>query len=199
MSRAAVIAVASSVACAHLTPALEMEVLFRDTGGLAVGSDVRLGETRIGEVRSLEHRGDDVAVGIVVDERHRERVTTHASFHVERVGLLSSDRYVAVRPGSGIPVRDGTSVRGEGSLTDRITGWVKQTAAWLTNGELRTQVSDFETAVREAASRGSGTFEDARPELEQRAAKLVELAREHGPELADKMKEVVEEILEAAE
>jgi hypothetical protein len=199
MIRTAVVAVTWLTACAHLTPTLEVDILFRDTRGLAVGSEVRLGETRIGEVRSLEKHGEDVVVGVVIDERHRDRITAHASFRVERAGLLSSDRYLAVQPGSGAAARDGTRFRGEESLADRITGWVKKTAAWLTNPELRAQVTGFEAAVRDAASRGGDALEQARPELEERAAKLVELAREHGPEVANKMKDVVEEILEAAQ
>lgn len=184
--------------CAHLTPALEMEVVFRDAKGLAVGGDVRMGDARVGEVRSLEKRGDGVAVGIVVDEQHRNRVTAESVFHVERAGLLSGDRYVAIEPGAGTAVRDGVSVRGQDSLVDRITGWAKQTAAWLTSDELRDGLADFEEAVRSAAAGGADAFDDARPVLEERGAELVELAREHGPEVADKMKTVVDAILEAA-
>lgn len=189
-------ALAFAASCAHTRQDLSMTVVFEDPGDLTVGNDVRMGKSAVGEVRQLRKADDGIEVEIVVRSDHRNRVTDDAEFRIKKAGLIGGDAYVEIEPGSGDPLGNGARARGIEGLMSRALRWAKGLYAWLENPRLREQAEALDKAAHAAAEDGRDAWERQESLLRERADRLVELAREEAPEVADRVRKVVNEMLD---
>jgi hypothetical protein len=184
-------------ACAHTRGDLSMVVTFKDAGGLTVGDPVRLGDAQVGTVQALRQRDDGtVAIELRVDAAARDRVTEDATFAVARQSLLGG-RCVEVETGKGAPVGDGATLAGQPSFFDKVAGLADRIDAWLKNPELREQLMALGKDLRELAGKSGDEVKRVIPELERRAEAIEAAAKREGPEVAAKVKEALDEMLDA--
>lgn len=183
------------LAACSATP-MRVVVVFPDVGGLQVGDAVKVGKTHVGQVvelKAAEH--EQVAVALQIDSPYRERVTEDAEIRVKRSSLLGGGRYVAIEPGVGPVAKQGARLQGREALWTELTGWAKEIGAWLEKPELRAKVQAFARSVSDTAKQGREAFDEARPALERQAAELLDLARQEGPEIATRVKSLLDGLL----
>lgn len=97
----------------------QFTVLFPDAKGLVAKDNVYLAGTRVGQVRSVDLRGDDVAVRVRLDRDFKDQIAGDAAFFIDRYDSgKKSGRCLLVRQGNiedGV-VSSGDVVRGVDSL-----------------------------------------------------------------------------------
>lgn len=94
-----------------LTPKYQLKALMWDVSGLKAGAPVRVGGVEVGQVTRVEFAGPEargmVEVGMRLDRRVKDRVTTRSEVTLGSLGLLG-ERAVDISPAtSGTPVEDG--------------------------------------------------------------------------------------------
>ena len=88
---------------------LEVIVIYPEASGLEEEDELRMSGYAIGTVKTLDLEKDGrIAVHIKILPKYREHVTEGSTFAIKKESLLSSDRYIEMKPGTGVAVAGGS-------------------------------------------------------------------------------------------
>lgn len=186
--------------CGRTPEDLRVTLHFDDVSTLVVGDDVRIGDLKVGEVERIEEPSPGrFEVAIVIQGKYRERATETSEFRLQRDGLTSPHRHIALHTKEGPPLDDGAIIAGKQSMLDGITDWARDLGEGIQNIDANKRLQEFAEAVREAAKRGKEEWEEAKPFLEEKAQELQDWAQEEAPALAETIRKGIEALFDQVE
>jgi hypothetical protein len=158
-------------------------IVFHQPGELRKGDPiVENGET-IGRITAITPLGDESAVSVRIDRRHRRDVVTDSSFTADGRRIVVNNTFAI-----GKPIDDGALLRAKDD--DRFSRWLAKNAA---------AVQPFVEKLKRAADQQFDSLNDSlEKDLASASAKMPEWKRE-GKEAFDKHVEELKKKIEKAE
>jgi len=154
-------------------------VVFHQPGELRKGDPVIENGETIGRITAITPLGDESAVSIRIDRRHRRDVVTDSSFTADGRRIVVNNTFAI-----GKPIEDGALLRAKDD--DRFSRWLAKNAA---------AVQPFVEKLKRAADQ---QFDSLDKELASATANMPEWKRE-GKEAFDKHVEELKKKIEKAE